>query len=318
MQKIAIVAPSSQVPQAWVFRRGVKRLIEAGFSVWVHPQCKKSHIFFAGSDEDRAQALIDVVSHQQYSIILCARGGYGSARILPFLERHFKKAPHKKLLVGYSDSTALMEFVRKRWGWSVLHAPFPSQSEFLDCNRVDESSTLLSWLRGESIPLPSWSRTSLEVWSKPKKFQSVQGVLVGGNLSVWTSLVGTPYEGESDQKILFLEEVGEPFYRIDRMINQLFQSNGLKKIKAIFLGDFLNCHDLVRQVLKSPRGQLQPLRKPLGDQEGLKKIFQSIGEQLQIPVIAGLPVGHGPRFFALPLGVEYSFSLEEGLNLLTP
>jgi muramoyltetrapeptide carboxypeptidase len=122
--KISIVAPSAVVPQVEL-GLGVERLEAAGFVPRVHAQVRKKHLFFAGSDEVRAKGFYEAANDPATEALWCARGGYGSFRLLPLLEK-LKKPARRKLLVGYSDSTALMEFVRQRWGWATLHGPMPS------------------------------------------------------------------------------------------------------------------------------------------------------------------------------------------------
>ena len=125
--RIGVVAPSSKIPQA-EFRLGLNQIREAGMLPVVHPQCKKSDRFFAGTDEERALAFFDYAVDPRFPVVWCARGGYGAARILPYLENLTAErgVPERKLLLGYSDATALMEYTRNRWGWATLHSPMPA------------------------------------------------------------------------------------------------------------------------------------------------------------------------------------------------
>jgi muramoyltetrapeptide carboxypeptidase len=151
--------------------------------------------------------------------------------------------------------------------------------------------------------------------------QAVGGVLVGGNLSLYAALAGTPYAPlPGPGRIVFLEDVDEPPYRIDRMTRQVLQSGMLAGAVAIVLGDFTNCRDEPAQVLASgdaggetPRKV--PLRPKIDVADALAETFGSIGERLGIPVAAGLPVGHGPNFAPLPLGAEYQLTPHGSLQL---
>lgn len=328
MFKIGIVAPSAKVPRVEL-KLGVQRIRQEGFSVDVHEQCKKSYLFFAGTDEDRAHAFFEYAKSPQHSVIWCARGGYGAVRILPLLERMALRQgfPSKKLLIGYSDSTALMEFVRRNWGWATLHAPMPSMRKFSLLGKNDWHA-MSQWIRGESVASP-WGKNKLTFWTgRPKS--SIQAPLVGGNLTLWSCLLATPFQGKPKNCILFFEDVDENLYRIDRMLQQLVHSGSLKGVKAIVLGNFLNCRDYAplvlkttptsktqKRVLQSPNStELRPLRKVLKSQDTLRALFKELGDRLNIPVAFGLPVGHGPEVSPLPLGAEYRLSPQGNFELI--
>jgi len=168
--------------------------------------------------------------------------------------------------------------------------------------------TLMNWIRGEDAPVP---KARLELWTHPTQKTRVTPIktsIVGGNLTVLCTLLGTPFQKLHDQdfrnSFLFLEDVDEAFYRIDRMMQQLLMSGCLDHIHGIILGTFLGCRDSSPQVLSSPssRTATKPLRKTLLPKQALRAIFREIGNRLQIPVVYHLPVGHGPRLAPLPLG----------------
>ena len=326
--KIGIIAPSSQVPQVEL-ALGVEKLKDAGFQVYVHPQCRKSHLFFAGNDELRAQALYDSAQNPELDVLWCARGGYGAIRLLPLLEKltEEKGVPPFKLIIGYSDITALMEFVQKRWGWSVLHSPLPSLRKFSLLPQQDWE-LIQSWVRKQPSPV-HWEHQKLKFWGATPS-QSIEGTLVGGNLTVWTSLIGTPYQPDVRGKLVFFEDVDEALYRMDRMLQQILLSGALKGVRALVLGNFLNCKDysasVLRQapthrnrkrLLESPGPKdLQPLRKVFSPDLGLKKVWSELGERLGIPIAIRLPVGHGPEVSPLPLGARYELTPQGRLKLL--
>jgi muramoyltetrapeptide carboxypeptidase len=334
--QIGVVAPSSKLPLI-EFRLGLDWIREAGMHPIVHPHCKKSHLFFAGTDEERARAFFDYAVDPRFSVLWSARGGYGAARILPYLEAFTAErgVPDRKLLLGYSDATALIEYVRNRWGWATLHAPMPAMRKFR-LQKTDEWNSLLHFIYGDSSKkltksaTPPWEKKALKFITRaPKK--TIEAELVGGNLAVWTSLIGTPYAPLAKGKMLFLEDVDEPLYRIDRMLQQVAQAGGFKDVKAILLGNFLNCKDTVAKVLgveptdaaslsrllNDPKPEeLKPLRKKLDDLRGLHEIFAEMGDRLGIPVAIGMPVGHGPEIAALPLGADYQLDRKGRLKLL--
>lgn len=330
---IGVVAPSNRLP-AVEFRLGLKKLRDAGLKVQVHPQCARGHFLFAGTDEERATALHDFASDPRFPVLWCARGGYGAVRLLPLLDRLSadRGAPGgRKLLVGYSDATALLEYVRSRWGWATLHGPMPAMRRFC-LQTPDEWESLLDFLHGErrtGVKAP-WEKIRLKfIGKKPRS--SLAGPLVGGNLTVWTSLLGTPYSSQVRERILFFEDVDESVYRLDRMIQQVRLSGGLQGVQAILLGNFQGCHDQVARVLRrmpqsdverdrllsSPAPEeLKPLRRKFGSDRAIHQVFGEIGESLGIPVAYGLPVGHGPGIAALPLGARYRLSAQGKLELL--
>ncbi|MBI2712736.1 MAG: LD-carboxypeptidase [Bdellovibrio sp.] len=313
--QVGILAPSFKVGQVEL-KLGVEALKKAGFEVRTHPQCKKAHLFFAGTDEERANAFYEYAIDPTLPVLWAARGGYGAIRLIPILD-HLSRTrgvpPTDKLLISYSDGTVLNEYVRKNWGWATLHAPSPAYRKFSILEEQDWKA-LQGWIRKEEVKAP-WSGRKLQFWGE-KPGRTLEGTLVGGNLTVWTSLLGTSYEPEAKGKILFFEDVDESLYRIDRMLQQLFLSGSLHGVRAIVLGTFLNCKDVVSSVLKkeprkqgvlvSPRpGDLKPIRKKIEDLVLLRVLFSELGKRLGVPVAFGLPVGHGPEVSPLPLGAQY-------------
>jgi muramoyltetrapeptide carboxypeptidase len=188
---------------------------------------------------------------------------------------------------------------------------------------------MTAWVRQEKI-VPQWSKRKLNfIGQRPER--SITGVLIGGNLSVWNSLLGTRFETPVENYILFLEEIDESLFKIDRLLTQLSLSNNAFKIKAIIFGNFLNCKDQVslflkhlpnsgrlKHILTSPAVEyLQPLRKPLNKTSTLKKLFINLADRLDVPVAYGMPVGHGPEVSPLPLGAKYRLTPEGRLEIIS-
>lgn len=326
--RIGVVAPSSKVPQVEL-RLGMRRIQKAGFLVDVHPHVKKEHLFFAGNDEERANAFYEYAADSEHAVLWCARGGSGIHRVLPLLHRLTleRGRPARKLLVSYSDGTALMEFVRKQWGWATLHGPMPSLRKF-SLLESKEWDPLIQWIQGNSAKA-AWDGQILKFLTSPPH-KEVQASLVGGNLTVWNAFVGTPFQGNAKDALLFLEDVDEAHYRIDRMMQQQILSGSLDRVRGIVLGNFLNCRDhapsilkkeptarILTRVLTSPKPQeLRPLRKTMKEIDGMKRIFSEVGNQLKIPVAWGLPVGHGPEVSPLPIGATYRLGVQGKFELL--
>ncbi len=313
--RISIIAASSAVPLTEL-AIGIERLQSAGFTVDVQPSVYQQHFVFAGEDEARANGIYAAATSDA-DVLWCACGGYGAPRTLPILDRLTadRGIPKPKLLVGFSDVTGLMNYVRTRWGWRTLHGMMPTSSAFREKND-DDWTALLALVRGEATPT-SWGRWPLS-WVGTPPAIPIEGELIGGNLTVLASLVGTPYAQPSKGKILFLEDISEQPYRLDRKVNQLHQSGSLDGALAIVLGGFNDCEDQVSQVLpkmtpaeyagKRAAGEpinRVPLRKQYTINEALAHIFSDLNKWTGIPVAMGLRVGHGEYTTPLPLGVNY-------------
>jgi muramoyltetrapeptide carboxypeptidase len=315
--RIGIVAPSSVIPKV-EFELGIEQLERHGYEIETHLSVFGEYYFYPGTDQERANAFLDFAFRDDLDAIWCARGGYGATHLLPFLEKAtLRKKPAKKTLLGYSDATALLEFVRTRWGWNTIHAPMPSLRTFslLKSDELNSMNSLIHHLcRKEKLKSPVFDLKPIFV---PKTFKGVQAPIVGGNLAVWNSLIGTKYVGNARGKILFFEDVSENAARINRMIHHLEQSGGLKGVKAVVLGDFLDCNDTVPQCLQEhpsvdddfemylrspPKSSMGLLRTPLSSTEALEFVFHSLGERNGIPVYRDLPMGHGPNFYSMQLG----------------
>src|SRR3954467_10845309 len=164
--RIALVAASSVVPRLDL-ETGADRLRADGFDVYLHPQCFETHFTYAGTDEQRAAALWQVANDDRFNIIWLARGGYGAARLLPFLDQLTAQhgPPPRKLLVGSSDVTVLHEYARPRWHWPTLHAPMPAASNFglYDANHY---RALLDLIQGRH-PGKAWGERPLKWINTP-------------------------------------------------------------------------------------------------------------------------------------------------------
>lgn len=332
-QKIRIVA-TAFVMSPVELRLGVQRLEEAGFQVEIDSRCLRKAGLFAGNDWERAQSLIEAFYESDCDVVWMARGGYGGARLLPLLMHAAKKRglpDRKKLLVGYSDSTAILDFAREKLSAQTLHGPMPGLTGF--CRIAEESfRALVQAIQGQARIDWPWMKGKLENWGAPQQAKAIEGSLVGGNLAVWSSLQGTPAAQSGRGKILFFEEVDEPLYRIDRDFQQILASGGLKGTRALVLGTFENCRDVVgqglwrepdsekelqRMIWKPRDSDKKPLRDSVPVEEGLREIFGEVGQRLGIPVWAGLPVGHGASGQnPLPLGARYRITSEGRLELL--
>lgn len=312
--EVAVVACSSQVPQAEL-DAGIVHLKQMGFGVTLYPQTRARHFTYAGTDDERATAFFDAGMNPRFQIIWCARGGYGATRILPLLERlqSERGTPPRKLLIGYSDVTALHAFVGPRWGWETLHGLMPASNDFLP--KAAEVLATVELAKRQRPPL-EWERARLEFLT-PSRPETIDGRVAGGNLTLLAAMCGTPYFPQLHGTILFLEDVGEAWYRLDRMITQLSQAGALDGVRAVLLGNFKDCRDDVTPSAHRPGEPEKPmLREPIREEQAMAEIFGSIGRRLGIPVARGLPIGHGPDHWPLPLNAPYRLHPDGRLQLL--
>jgi muramoyltetrapeptide carboxypeptidase len=310
--RVAVVAASSVVPR-FDLEAGVERLRAEGLEVRVDPRCFASHFTYAGADADRAASFWEAATDPAVDVVWMARGGYGAGRILPLLEELASKhgTPRRKLLVGYSDVTVLHEFVRTRWGWATLHAPMPAASDFGQYDKAHWRA-LVDLAHGRH-PHRAWGERPL-TWISPPAGTSVEGEVVGGNLALWASIVGTPYApSRGEGRIVFFEDIGERFYRLDRMVTQIRQGGLLDGVAAVLLGDFTDCDDDPVKSVRTAGGTEIPLRAKIGWDAAVREIFGGLG----VPVAMGLPVGHGPYFAPLPLGARFRAWGDGALELVS-
>ncbi len=270
---VAIFAPSGKVVKE-NFLKGLRCLEAWGLKCTLQDSILKSYRYLAGKDSERANLLIELASSGNYEVIWAARGGYGTLRLLPFLEKNLKSIKKPFLLIGFSDVSILLNYFFERFGLITLHAPNVSSLLHTSLTALEALYQILFAKR--NIKLIG------NTWRKGK----VQARLVGGNLASLVSLLATPWFPDLDGKILFLEEVNEPPYRIDRMLTQLALSGTLEGIVGLVLGSF--------QTIKS-----KVLR------ELVNEIFPDI------PIIASIPCGHTLQNFPLFIGANTEILAEE-------
>ena len=235
--------------------------------------------YLAGSDDRRAADFNDAARDPQIRAIFALRGGYGTMRILDVID-YGALAADPKVVLGYSDLTALLNAVTQRTGLVTFHGPVAALSKFTE-NEI-------AWLRRaimDTRPLGELCAPG----SKSISPGSARGRLCGGNLSLVSALCGTPYEIDTSGALLVLEEVDEAPYRIDRMLTQLRLSGALKRASGILIGRCANC-DVDEEHVYSAMPLQRALRDRLGD--------------LGIPVLAQLPIGHDGEQWTLPIGLE--------------
>lgn len=246
--------------------------------------------FLAGEDDHRLEALNAAIADPDCQAVFVARGGYGLTRILPGVDRVSLRA-HPKPIVGYSDVTALLS-VCARAGVTSIHGPMISDFGGLSAADRDSFFNLLE------NPEPGRILDNLEILVDG----SAQGPLLGGNLEVLTRLLGTPLQPDFEGAILFLEEVGELPYRIDRLLTHLQSAGVLHSVAGIVLGDFIDCDEIEEGQVQSPTAR-DVLTERLG--------------RVSVPVALNGGFGHGDRKASLPIGVRVELDTRLGvLNAL--
>jgi muramoyltetrapeptide carboxypeptidase len=258
-------------------RAGLKRLGRMGYRVRTGDHLGEVEGYLAGSDAQRGADLARMLLDDDLRAIWFARGGYGTARLLDSLPWR-RIDPAAKLLVGYSDLTALFCAVLRRAETVCLYGPVVT--ELADAKAYD-SRSLHACLRGEEIVLRFRKRQVVAPGI-------AAGRLLGGNLSVLAHLAGTRHLPSFRGAVLVLEDVGEEVYRLDRLLTHLGMAGIFRELSAVCLGSF-----------DPPEAQRRfPPDRPLDDL--VAEIFRPLG----VPVVAGLPFGHGAGKRTLPLGGE--------------
>ncbi len=285
---IAIVAPASGVPYGEAIDAAAT-LRSLGFKVKLGEHLTKEYGYLAAHDDVRAAEFMKYVRDPEVNCIMAVRGGYGVMRILPMLDFNEIRA-NPKIIIGYSDITALVNPVYQLSGLVAFHGPVATST--FDKYSLDSfRRTLMNKgpagefgeseeFRGSSF---SEARAATIVPGK------AQGRLVGGNLSLVTALMGTPYEIDTTDKILLLEEVEEEPYRVDRMLMQLVLGNKLQACAGVALGRFTKCE-------AGSRGG--EFRMSLS----FEQVVRGILEPLKIPTMYGLSIGHIKSKITVPVG----------------
>jgi muramoyltetrapeptide carboxypeptidase len=275
-----VIAPSGALRELTAFDQGVKIWRDRGYQVELSPGFDDRWGYLAGSDHQRRQQLHNALTHPQCRGILCARGGWGGARLL---EDWHWPLTEPKWLIGFSDITSLL-FGLSQQGISGVHAPLLTT---LGSEPDWSVHRLFDWVEGRSIaPLPG------KGWGQGQ----TTGLLLPANLTVATHLIGTSLQPDlADGVILALEDVGEAPYRIDRMLTQWRLSGLLPQVKGIALGRFSQC-DPPPNIPSFTVEQV--LRDRLGD--------------LGIPIVSELPFGHDGVNAALPVGVMAHLDGDQG------
>lgn len=284
---LGVIAPSSALPPH-VYEKAIKNLEGLGFKLKIGKHCQKSNGYLAGTDAERLEDLHWAFSDPEVDVVWCLRGGYGATRLLPNIDFKLIKK-HPKILIGYSDITALHLAIFQETGLITFHGPVGT-SDYNDYTKGHVLNTLTNPSHPYRIELSAENQAQESNLFKTEVISAgkCRGQLIGGNLTLLAAMAGTPF-GMKDLKgkILFMEDIDERPYRIDRMLVQLLQSHNVKDCAGIALGVFEGCN-------------------PKKDENSLSlmECFKGLLGNLGIPVFYGLSFGHISNQFTLPVGIE--------------
>jgi muramoyltetrapeptide carboxypeptidase len=275
---IGVVAPAGVV-KADDLGNGVRRLEELGFRVALGRSLYRSARYLAGRDEERAADLAEMFANPEVKAVVAARGGYGTSRIIPLLDaKALARSP--KIFVGSSDLTLLLHFLRSACRLVTFHGPMVSPN----FGKYSSPTTNGEFVRilGATTPPGPIDVTGVKVL----KGGSGEGVLTGGCLSLVCQTIGTPYEIQTEDAILFLEDINEPPYRIDRMLTYLKQVGKFDGVRAVVFGLMPDCHPSPQELYT------------------LEDVIRDVLADLPCPILYDFPSGHGGTNVTLPFGVR--------------
>jgi len=279
---IGIIAPASPTTDERVIK-AQERLIQMGFKVKMGKSPYERYGYLSGTDVVRAEDINTMFKDKEVDGIICIRGGYGTPRILQLLDYQAIK-DNPKIFVGYSDITALHIAFTQIAGLVTYHGPMVASDMIGDFSDFSKDNLFRAIMNTE--PMGKISNPEGEEITTING-GIAEGTIIGGNLSLIADTIGTPYEIDVKGKILFIEEVGEEPYNIDRMLNQLRLSGKLQEANGIILGDFNDCeskkHDENLTLEQVINDQIKPIGKP---------------------TIYNLQAGHCNPMVTLPLGVK--------------
>lgn len=292
MQKgdtIGLVCPAGYMPLEKV-QTAINTLQQWGFTVKVgNTVGSNSNNYFSATDEDRLNDLQQMMDDKNIIAIMCARGGYGTGRIIDKLNfKKFKRNP--KWIIGFSDITVLHSHLFSNYKIASLHAPMAAA--FND----EEYSN--SYVQSFYLALVGTEANYKCEGHEFNKHGIAEGRLIGGNLALLAHLVGTSSDINTKNKILFIEDIGEYIYNVDRMMYQLKRSGKLKNLAGLIVGKFSEIKDTER-----PFGQTA------------EEVIREVVKEYDYPICFNFPVSHEKENYALKVGVKYTLTVDAIVTL---
>ena len=284
---IGLIAPAGPIINKNNFNAGIRILEKYGFTVKYNHYLLNTRGYLAGSDQERADEFNRLWSEPEVKALVAARGGYGCMRMLDLIDmKQIRKNP--KILIGFSDLTVLLAAIYKKTGLVSYHGPVVTT--LASINKQSQTS-FFNVLKGNASDQIKPSRVKILKEGRAK------GILLGGNLTTLVHMIATPYEIPWSDAILFIEDIGESPYRLDRLLTHLSRANRLQKIQGLILGTFSDDD-------RKENGAMQ------------KAVHKRVAELLadkNIPVWANFPVGHSRRNLILPFGAEVEMDSSGGI-----
>jgi muramoyltetrapeptide carboxypeptidase len=271
---IGLITPSSPMMSGRL-EAAVYYLEQKGFKVKLGSHLQDANRFLAGSDENRAQDIMDFFIDKDVKVIMATGGGYGSQRILPFLDYETIRA-NPKFVTGFSDTTELQLGLLKKAGIvSCTGFVFSDVEDGLPDPLIEQ--TLFACLQGESFQIAEGQTVQPGI---------AKGTLVGGNLECWVGLMGTPYEPDVKNSILLIEDVGAEPYQVDSRLSQFDLAGLFDKVSGVIFGQFERCQ-----------------AKYFPDRDGtVDDVINEWSSHIKVPCIKNFPYGHAQRRSVLPIG----------------
>ncbi|KAG0577232.1 hypothetical protein KC19_5G141000 [Ceratodon purpureus] len=332
--RVAIVAPASPV-SAPLLEAGIAVLKSWGLVPVVHWQVWSQQGYLAGSDEERANALVEVFDDPGIAAVVCANGGYGCTRLLELLQPCRLGAHNlpRKRFFGFSDITALHSLMRVAVpGYVSFHAPMPAVSLFVEGTELSRESLRLALFAPTlQSACPPIKGRCLQMGRAKNTNGVVSGRLIGGNLTVYTSILGTQWQDDAERCILLLEDVNEAAYRLDRMCIHFESVSGnvgiLHRLEALVLGDFggalqtSHLKEAIPDVTYTREAvdkfwleqkHMPPNLPATCTQEEMEKWFWLDQMRLppDLPVLSGLPIGHIDDNRTVPMGAYVNVDMK--------
>ena len=273
---IGLITPSSPMMPGRL-ESGILYLEQKGFKVKVGNHVHDAHRFLAGSDEHRAKDIMNFFMDEEVKVIMATGGGYGSQRVLPYLDYDVIRA-NPKFLTGFSDTTTLQSGLLKKAG-IICCTGFVFSD--LDDGPPDAliEKTLFSCLKGESFEITEGQTMQPGI---------AKGPLVGGNLECWVALMGTPYQSDVKNSIMVIEDVGAEPFQVDCRLSQLDLAGVFERVSGVIFGQFARCE-----------------AKYFPERDGtVEDVINEWSSRIRVPCIKDFPYGHIQRRCVLPLGKE--------------
>ena len=299
--KIGLITPGSYISEEGL-QEAISNMEALGLRVVLGEYVGAKHGYIAGTDEQRLSDLHTMFRRKDIAAIWCVRGGYGCSRLLPGIDyKLIQKNP--KLLIGYSDITALLNAIYEKTGLVGIHGPVGASSP---------TDYTLKYIKAVAMEGKTPLQIELSVTNQEEEdplFEPMvirpgraEGILIGGNLSLLAAMAGTAFQPKVKGRLVFIEDVGEKPYRVDRMLTQLRQAYALEEAAGLALGIFAGCE-----------------AEEEDDSLSLKECLQDRLGDLGIPVMYGYSFGHISHQCSLPIGVKATMdTASKTITLLEP